>query len=186
MRRSRRTSNVFFMFSALLFILILFMAVAGREPASDPKTEYLAATQHLAQKVARDYGLFPSVTLAQSALESNYGQSELSRAANNYFGIKSTKDAPYVEYATQEYEGTSPEQIVAKFRSYDSKWASFEHYATLLTRGRRYSQVKDAANYVEAARAIQQAGYATDPNYADKVISIIERYDLDALDEPQF
>lgn len=68
------------------------------------------------------------------------------------------------------------------FRKYKSKKESFEHYAKLLTEAKRYDKVKTARDFREAAIYINQGGYATDPNYADKIISIIEKYNLGQYD----
>jgi flagellum-specific peptidoglycan hydrolase FlgJ len=138
-----------------------------------------------ATRLNEEYGIRPSVTIAQAILESNWGQSGLAQEEQNYFGIKGGSESP--QYATNEYTDEWIE-IEASFRSYDSWEESMEDYAKLLANGTAwdselYHGVIEADHYVEAAQALQEAGYATDPDYSEKVISIVERYDLDRFDE---
>lgn len=183
-RRCRRRRGGFFFFSGFLFILIIFMVISREvdREAVDRKKEYLDNTTYLAVQTAKNFGLFPSVMLAQSALESNFGNSELSNTNNNYFGIKRGNSKDYVDYKTTEYIDGKAETLSASFRSYKTKTESFEDYARLITGAKRYKSVKNAGSYEEACRALQKSGYATDPRYAEKIISIIERYELHNLD----
>lgn len=131
-----------------------------------------------------EYGILPSVTIAQAILESNWGESGLAQNENNYFGIKGASDSP--QYATQEFEEDWVE-IEAPFRSYDSWEESMEDYAQLMAHGpawnsELYHGVIEAEHYEEAAHALQEAGYATDPDYPAKVIDLVERYELDRFD----
>ncbi len=132
----------------------------------------------------KEYGIRPSVTIAQAILESNWGQSGLSVQDNNYFGIKGGKSSR--QYATLEYEEDWVE-IEASFRSYPSLQASIEDYAKLIANGTQwdsslYRGVIDADNYKDAAYALSDAGYATDPTYPEKLIALIETYQLDQYD----
>lgn len=149
---------------------------------TDFKNEYLDNTKYLAVQTASKYNLFASVVLAQSALESNYGKSELSSVNNNYFGIKKGSSENYVEYNTTEYINGRADTVYDAFRTYNSKEDSFEDYAKLITKAKRYKTVIEASDYKEACYRIQNSGYATDPNYAEKIISIIEKYSLYELD----
>lgn len=131
-----------------------------------------------------EYGILPSVTIAQAILESNWGESGLAQNENNYFGIKGASDSP--QYVTQEFEEDWVE-IEAPFRSYDSWEESMEDYAQLMAHGpawnsELYHGVIEAEHYEEAAHALQEAGYATDPDYPAKVIDLVERYELDRFD----
>lgn len=183
-RRRKKRSLGFFFFSGFLFILIMFMVISkeNEREVVDRKREYLDNTTYLAVQTANNFGLFPSVVLAQSALESNFGNSELSNVNNNYFGIKRGSSKNYVDYNTTEYIEGQAKTLSASFRSYKTKSESFEDYARLITGAKRYKSVKKARSYQEACNALQSSGYATDPRYAEKIISIIEKYELYNLD----
>lgn len=131
------------------------------------------------------YGVRPSLLIAQAALESSWGDSALSQEANNYFGIKGISDTE--DYLTNEYANDEWIQIQASFKKYASVEESVMDYAQLLVNGTSwnpnlYQGVIMAPNFQKAAKAIQDAGYATDPDYANKVIRIIEQYRLYELD----
>lgn len=175
------------LFFAALFAIAIFVDVLKTRDSEgfedlNYREEYLESTKEVATKTAKRNGLFPSVMLAQSVLESNWGRSELSKKYNNYFGIKEIKKGEGVVYETEEYVDGESGRYLESFKKYSSKQESFEHYAKLLTKADRYKEVKKATNYIEAAHAIMKAGYATDPKYANKIISVIEKYNLQELD----
>lgn len=149
----------------------------------DFRQEYIEDTEKIAVRIARKNNILPSVMLAQSILESNWGRSELSREYNNYFGIKAVKKDQGVVFETEEYVDGESGRYMENFKKYSSKRESFEHYAKLLSTAKRYEKVKTAKNYKEAAQYIKEGGYATDPSYADKIISVVEKYELDKYDE---
>lgn len=130
--------------------------------------------------------LLPSVKAAQAALESGYGTSQTMVNANAFFGIKATGKSPYwtgkvYNSKTKEVISGSTVTITSGFRAYDSlEQGSFDH--TYLLSQSRYSRVMQATDYKSQCQAIQSSGYATDPNYASKLISIIEKYNLTKLD----
>lgn len=151
------------------------------------------------QRVAKSYNLYPSVMLAQAALESGWGSSSLSTQYNNYFGIKSTGysggsvDMPTWEWIVDPShpDGGYAVTIVGGFRSYESSEESFRDYAQFLEGNpRRYAGgFRDiAATPFEAIENIHSGkhhgvgGYATDPDYASKISSIIRTYQLEQLD----
>jgi len=119
--------------------------------------------------------------LAQSALESGWGKSEVRGAdgtqSRNLFGIKASKDwtGPVVEASTTEFVNGESRRVTQRFRAYGSYAESYADYARLLTGNPRYrgvlAQGRDAAGF---ANALQQAGYATDPRYAEKITRIIQ------------
>ena len=127
-------------------------------------------------------GMAPEVLLAQSALETGWGrhviQGQGGESSHNLFGIKADArwDGPRVHVQTLEYVNGVPERQRAAFRSYDSPAESFADYVDFLQRNPRYRQalerVPDAEGYL---RGLQEAGYATDPNYADKILDILNR-----------
>ena len=127
------------------------------------------------------YGVLASLTLAQSILESGWGKSAI---GNNLFGIKATASwtGKTQTVATTEYYNGVKTAVNAKFRDYDSIEASIEDHAKLLTLD-RYKPVIAAQGYQDACRQVQRCGYATDPLYAAKLISMIEQYGLNAWDD---
>ena len=148
------------------------------------RDEFITEVASHAKPLEDSHGIKPSVTIAQAILESNWGESSLSRQENNYFGIKGKSGDQ--KYVTREYEDGWKE-IHASFRSYPSLEASVNDYADLIKGGTAwdsdlYKGVQEAATYQEAAHALYAAGYATDPTYPDKIIEIIEQYDLDRYD----
>lgn len=149
------------------------------------KDQFLKVIIPIAQQAQIDYGVRPSVLIAQAALESNWGESELSQQSNNYFGIKGKSSGE--QYATKEFTQDKWQNVQASFRTYDSISDSVNDYAKLIKNGTSwnanlYSSVITAKHYEDAAFALQKAGYATDPNYANKLIQIIEQYALYELD----
>jgi len=135
-----------------------------------------------AQRAAESLGVAPEVLLAQSALETGWGRHMIPGAdgANsfNLFGIKADSrwDGPRAHVQTLEYVGGVPERQRAAFRAYDSAAQSFDDYVSFITGNPRYrealSRVPDAEGYL---RGLQEAGYATDPAYADKILDILGR-----------
>ena len=126
-------------------------------------------------------GILASLTIAQAILESNWGDSVLTREANNLFGIKGKYKGHGYKIKTTEYYNGVKSTPVAEFRSYPT-WAESisDHSALLQTK--RYRKVKGECNYVKACQEIKEAGYATDPNYANKLIQIIQQYKLNKYD----
>lgn len=177
---------IFLAFLGIIFFMGLLIRSASEKRAQEElnyRQAYIADTEKLAIRVAKKRGLFPSVVMAQSILESNWGRSQLSQEYNNYFGIKTVKKDDGIVFETEEYVDGQSGRYMQNFKKYSSKKDSFEHYAKLLSTAKRYEKVKTAKDYKEAARYIKEGGYATDPAYADKIISVIEKYGLDKYDE---
>lgn len=132
-----------------------------------------------AVEASRSTGVPPQFLVAHSALESGWGKSEIRRAdgssSYNLFGVKAGKNwtGATVEATTTEYVDGRPQQVVERFRAYASYEESFRDYANLLRGNSRYSDVIGSQDGTEFARRLQQAGYATDPMYADKLSRII-------------
>lgn len=113
----------------------------------------------LAKKVQDTYGVPASVTLAQYALESGYGQH--TSGVNNYFGVKGNGRNGY--------------------RNYSSKEASFMDYGAILSKDRYTSRTNNARNLTEYVQGVKDGGYAEDPNYVKKVMGVIRSNGLDEL-----
>lgn len=130
-------------------------------------------------------GVLASLTIAQAILESGWGKSGLTVKANALFGIKagsSWKGRVYSTKTQECYDGVNFTTVTALFRAYGSWAESVADHSALLTGAARYKAIIGEQDYKTACRAIKAAGYATDPQYADKLIQIIESYNLTAYD----
>jgi hypothetical protein len=138
-----------------------------------------------------EYGVPVSVTAAQAALESGWGESSLSANYHNHFGFKCTSaDDPgpiavgCVALTTRECNASGCYNTTAHFRRYNSMADSFRDHNRLLATAPRYAT---AMQYVhnprQFIREVHRAGYATDPDYATKVIDIMDQYDLYRYDD---
>lgn len=139
----------------------------------------------MARKNMAKTGVLASLTIAQAILESKYGNSGLTKSANNLFGIKGAYNGQSVTLPTTEYEKGVKKTIMAPFRKYPSWQDSLEDHSNFLKKYSRYRGVLNAKDYKEACHAIQAAGYATDPNYAIQLISLIEKYKLYEWDKKE-
>lgn len=118
--------------------------------------------------------VLPSVCIAQAALESGWN-----RDAKTLFGIKGSGQ----ELSTSEYINGKYETVTASFKAYPTIAAAVHGYYDLITGASRYAAAVNNADAHSAAQAIAAAGYATAPNYADTVISIIDKYNLTQYDK---
>jgi flagellar rod assembly protein/muramidase FlgJ len=146
------------------------------------KQEFINAVVDGARKGYKKYGILPSLTIAQAILESGWGQSHIE---NNLFGIKagSSWAGKIAIRETKEFVNGQWITVQAKFRAYDSFNESIEDHAKLLGTTDRYKKVIQAEDYIEACYEVWKAGYATDPNYSNKLINIIEQYELQQYDD---
>lgn len=140
-----------------------------------------------AQELQDGYGVLPSIILGQAILESNWGKSTLASKYNNLFGIKAYGDQKKVSLETKEFVNEEWITIQGDFKVYDSWEQSMDDHTQLFVQGvdwnpALYEKVITATNYQEAAQALQDAGYATDPGYAQKIIQVIETYQLNQYD----
>lgn len=140
-----------------------------------------------AQTVGRKYNILPSLILAQAILESNYGQSTLAQKGFNLFGIKGSYEGQCISLPTKEYQNGKWITITSKFRKYPSWKESMEDHALLFTNGvswdrGKYHNLIGETDYKKACIKVQQDGYATDPQYSTKLITLIEQYHLNDYD----
>ncbi|EME8120790.1 TPA: glycoside hydrolase family 73 protein [Enterococcus faecium] len=140
-----------------------------------------------AQELQDGYGVLPSIILGQAILESNWGKSTLASKYNNLFGIKAYGDQKKVSLETKEFVNEEWITIQGDFKVYDSWEQSMDDHTQLFVQGvdwnpALYEKVITATNYQEAAQALQDAGYATDPGYAQKIIQVIETHQLNQYD----
>ncbi len=133
-----------------------------------------------------DRKILPSLTIAQAILESGWGNSGLTIKANALFGIKAgiTWRGKAFNSKTQEcYDNKNLITISAYFRGYNSWAESINDHTAFIVSNKRYANVLAAKDYKAACNAIAKAGYATAPNYAASLISIIEQYKLYEYDK---
>ena len=135
---------------------------------------YVLQYAEMAQKEMKKFGIPASITLAQGLLESQAGMGELAAKSNNHFGIKCHKGwrGPSVSH-DDDAKGEC-------FRKYKKVEQSYRDHSEFLRYRDRYSKLfkMKKTDYVSWAHGLKKAGYATDPKYAFKLISLIERYEL--------
>ena len=140
--------------------------------------QYIDQYKDVAIEQMKHYGIPASITLAQGIFESGAGQSELAVRANNHFGIKCNGWTGRKSYHDDDERGEC-------FRAYDNAYESFEDHSKFLSSRQRYSSLfklkKD--DYKGWARGLKAAGYATNPQYADRLIEIIQLYKLYEYDK---
>lgn len=167
-----------------LAMLAVLLPQARPAVALDAAT-FIAKTAAWAQAEEKAHGVPASVAMAQAMLESGMGESGLTKNANNWFGIKcSSTVSPYqngcYSVSTTEYDSNgNPYTVVAKFRKYDTPELSFIDHGYFLSRLSRYAKAflyKD--NPDRFIVEVHRGGYATDPQYANKVINIMTKYNL--------
>ncbi len=148
-------------------------------PYAEVLNAYIETYREIAMEEMLQYGIPASITLAQGILESGAGRGELTRKAHNHFGIKChTGWSGERVYHDDDEKGEC-------FRKYKDPKYSFRDHSLFLTERSRYQDLfklrKD--DYKGWAKGLKKAGYATDPKYPDKLISIIEKNNLTQYDQ---
>lgn len=154
----------------------------------------LAQAEYAKRKAAGQKWVLPSICIAQAALETGWGKSSLMTKANAFFGIKWAKGCGYNAYSSKTkevYDGNTT-TITAAFRAYKNLEASVKDYFDLITGLPYYKDMVNNPDHKSAIYGIDNNGdrndmdglaaYATDPNYEQNIISIIERYSLTQYD----
>ncbi|HEX2618284.1 MAG TPA: glucosaminidase domain-containing protein, partial [Flavobacteriales bacterium] len=170
----------------LFITLSLALFVAAQDVQAQPPgqntspEEYIALWKDVAVKKMTEHGIPASITLAQGLLESRNGNSVLATEGNNHFGIKCTPDWT----GGKMYHDDDRKNDC--FRKYKQAAQSFEDHSKFLQRP-RYAELFELkpTDYKGWAKGLKKCGYATDPRYPQKLIDLIERYELYKLDEGQ-
>ncbi|MEQ8861290.1 MAG: flagellar assembly peptidoglycan hydrolase FlgJ [Pseudomonadales bacterium] len=150
-----------------------------KQPGFASREAFVAEVLPQLQEVLADAGLRPTAVLAQSALETGWGQRVIhgpdGASSHNLFGIKAGRswEGPRVEVRTLEVIDGHPRVEKAEFRSYPSVRAAVEDYVRFLESDSRYRDVLEAGSDDGFAGALQRSGYATDPAYASKIRAVI-------------
>ncbi len=145
--------------------------------------EFIAYVGPLAVADMKKTGILASLTIAQACLESGFGTSELAVKGKALFGIKASNwtGKKYTKQ-TSEYVNGKYITVTADFRAYDSWSESIADHGLFLSGKSRYANLIGETDYREACRKIKEDGYATSPTYTEKLIDLIERYDLTRYD----
>ena len=161
----------------LFFCLSIFSLQA--QTRLKPYDEYINQYAGIAVEQQNLHGIPASITLAQGLLESGAGKSEMARQSNNHFGIK-CHNSWKGETVTFFDDGMN-----SCFRKYDRVEDSYEDHSQFLVQGKRYAFLfkLDIKDYKGWAEGLQKAGYATDRTYAEKLIRVIETYNLNEFSD---
>jgi hypothetical protein len=165
--------------AALLSATILCIPALQAQVKKYTTEEYVREYQEVAIEEMRLYRIPASITMGQGILESNSGNSILAVNSNNHFGIKCK-----AEWTGEKYYHDDDEKGEC-FRKYPSVRDSYRDHSLFLTTRERYAFLfaLPLTDYQGWARGLKQAGYATDPNYAEKLIKAIEDNHLQSLDQ---
>lgn len=151
-------------------------AGVGNTTPTVSQTSFVQRFNGVAAKVEQSSGIPASFMIGQAGHETGWGRREITHADGstsfNLFGIKAGPGwkGKVAEVTTTEYVNGVPQKTVAKFRAYNSYEESFRDYARLISDSPRYAQVRQQTGSVQAyASGLQRAGYATDPDYANKL-----------------
>lgn len=171
--------------SLVTFVLTGFANPFNHEEAA---VSYIDSHKQIAIVEMYRSGIPASITIAQALLESNYGKSELALEANNHFGIKCKTYWTGTKYFHKDDDlDKNGDLIDSCFRAYDSVFDSYIDHSNFLMMTPHYRNLFDLSqkDYESWAHGLKKSGYATDPDYASKLIRFIERYDLQELDEKE-
>ena len=167
-----------YLFLSILSFVFSFSLVAQNR--NQAYNDYIVKYAQFAVIQQTEYGIPASITLAQGLLESGAGMSELALKSNNHFGIKCHDWNGEAVYHDDDSKGEC-------FRKYDNVLQSYEDHSLFLKNRKRYDFLfgLSSTDYEAWAHGLRKAGYATDPTYAYKLISIIENYNLHQYDANQ-
>ena len=158
--------------------LFLSLCASAQIKWNQTYQQYFDQYKDIAIEQMLRYHIPASITLAQGVFESGAGNSELTRRSNNHFGIKCHNWTGRTSYHDDDKSNEC-------FRAYDSAYESFEDHSKFLVSGRRYQSLFELkeTDYKGWAKGLKAAGYATNPQYANKLIEIIQLYKLYQYDK---
>jgi flagellar protein FlgJ len=151
-------------------------ASSPRSAAALKQSSFVQRHDAIAKRVAQDSGIPAGYMIGQAGHETGWGQREIKMKDGtpsfNLFAMKAGANwkGKVAEVTTTEYVNGEPKQTTARFRAYDSYEASFKDYARMISQSPRYAKAREQTGSAYAyASGLQQAGYATDPDYANKL-----------------
>lgn len=161
-----------------LVVLVAFSATASAQYTEQDIRDYIVEYQEVAIQKMVEYKIPASITIAQGIFESACGKSRLATQGNNHFGIKCHEDWSGDTILVDD------DELQECFRKYPSVAESFTDHSLFLVNRRRYANLftLDITDYESWARTLKADGYATNPQYADRLISLIQRFDIAKLD----
>lgn len=147
-------------------------------PKTTKVSKYLNKYYDAAIAIQKEYNVPATLVLSLSALESNWGKSLLSARYNNFFGRKARGSERRCKLPTLEFRQGQYQKEYADFKAYETAKESFRDFALLLTTNPRYSKVKQVklSDFRGWAKALHEGGYATDPHYVGKLVSISNKF----------
>ena len=170
------------LFVTLVFLYVLSPAWAGAMSPDD----YISKYAPIAIEEMKRSNIPASITLAQGIIESSWGGSELAATHKNHFGIKCNSgwEGIHTYHKDDDYDENG-NLIESCFRGYYSAEESYADHSNFLMRGQRYEKLfqLDRNDFVNWALGLKECGYATDPNYAQKLINTINQYGLYEYDQ---
>ncbi len=174
--------SFFTVFTVFIIAVSFSTAVSPAQVREISCQEYIATYAPLAIQHQRLYGIPASIKMAQGMLESGNGNSELARKSNNHFGIKCKSDW------TGDVAHHDDDEKNECFRKYDTIEDSYTDHSKFLRERKWYSSLfeLEPTDYKGWAYGLKKAGYATDARYPEKLIKIIDDYELYLLDEGEY
>lgn len=164
-----------------------FGLMPERLDPNDKYVKFIDTIKNVAKINYEEHNILPSITISQAILESNWGESELSKDYNNLFGIKAHSywKGESVQIKTSE---NFNDVITDKFRVYKNQGESIDDHAKFLKENPRYENVFDNKTYISQAKALEKSGYSTVAyedgtlKYKDLLVQIIRQYNLQLID----
>jgi flagellar protein FlgJ len=151
-------------------------ALNGSPKYGSHQTQFVKQQSDIAEKVAKESGIPASYMIGQAGHETGWGQFQIKMkggaSSHNLFGIKADSGwkGKVAEVTTTEFVNGKPEKRLAKFRAYDNYEDAYRDYARLISESPRYAKAREqTGSSVAYANGLQRAGYATDPDYANKL-----------------
>lgn len=193
--RARLKFKFFVVISSVLLLAVFLpilgsggLASAQKETASTySHKEFIREIAPTAQKLSKTYGVRSSVIIGQAALDSDFGRTLLANKYHNLFSIKAKAGQGGIRLKSREYENGRWHPVTNRYLVYKSWDDSLYDYLALLRQDKiwdrgLYTTMTTSSGYKTVARALQAAGFNSDPNYADKLIATIEENDLTDYD----
>lgn len=173
----------------VFFSLAVLFGLSQLSMMKSHRTTFLENYADLAVRESIQYGIPASIKLAQAIIESNWGTSELAVNANNYFGIKCKNEWQGETYFHIDDDTNNKGKLIPScFRAYRESRDSWEDHSRFLKYRVYYTELFKfkKEDYISWAKGLKKAGYATDPNYDIKLISVIEQFDLYKYDSRKY
>lgn len=192
--KSRFSLKQFLTFVFIFFVGILLLCLHHATPNATKKqsvsytqTEFIEEIAPTIQKVAASYGVHPSIIIAQAVLESNYGTNLLAVKYHNLFAVQAQDGQMSIELTYKSYFVNEWQTETGCFAVYKSWTAAIYDYFDLLQSGTlsdgAYDILVSNTGYKKPAQSLQDIGFSTDPDYATKLIAIIEKNNLTSYDK---